>query len=154
MLLCLLCTSITMRPYLFVLTVATGLPSCSPQVFWDPSEGFRGHFSESLRAAEGVGSVLLFCLAAARKEAGASPLRHTPQRGHQQWTRIQRADWQGFKFHIDRRGCKYFMVNISKWVNNLSTKKKNTTGRAYVFLCIGRKHLFSNRRAISVLRQR
>ncbi|TNN80204.1 hypothetical protein EYF80_009529 [Liparis tanakae] len=73
-----------MRPYLFVLTVATGRPSCSPQVFWDPSEGFRGHFSESLTAAEGVGGVRLLWLAAARARGGGgwrvSAPPHTAER--------------------------------------------------------------------------
>ncbi|KAL7380729.1 hypothetical protein ABVT39_022889 [Epinephelus coioides] len=69
---------------------ATGLPSCSPQVFRDPSDGFRDHFSESLTAAEGAGSILLFSLAAARAriEAGSAELCHTLQRGQQQWELI------------------------------------------------------------------
>lgn len=77
--------------FIFVcVIVATGLSSYSPKVFRDPSEGFRDHFSESLTAAEGAGSILLFslALACARIEAGSAELCHTLQRGHQQWEPI------------------------------------------------------------------
>ena len=80
----LLCTLTTMCPSVAFLTVDTGLPSYSPQVLQDRYEGLWICFSESLTAAEGAGSILLFVLAVpcARIQLGLAELCHTVQRGH------------------------------------------------------------------------
>ena len=72
-------------------TAATGLPSCSPQVFRDPSEGFSGTTFQ--RAWQLQRELAQSCYSpwhwpVPGWKLAAAELCHTLQRGHQQWELI------------------------------------------------------------------